>query len=54
MKDAIGEKCGYQITGHRLSASYSAAKLLWIKKSEPQIASDISYASNKKGTLFID
>ena len=37
MKDAIGEKRGYQITGHRLSASYSAAKLLWIKENEPQI-----------------
>ncbi len=28
---------GYQITGHRLSASYSAAKLLWIKDNEPGI-----------------
>lgn len=27
---------GYQITGHRLSASYSAAKLLWIRDHEPE------------------
>ena len=27
---------GYQITGHRLSASNSAAKLLWVKDNEPE------------------
>jgi xylulokinase len=27
---------GYRITGHRLSASYAAAKLLWIKDNEPE------------------
>ncbi len=30
------ERC-YQITGHRLSASYSAAKLLWIKDNQPEL-----------------
>ncbi|HJC25283.1 MAG TPA: xylulokinase [Candidatus Eisenbergiella merdavium] len=33
----IGMKRCYQITGHRPSASYSAAKLLWIKENEPDI-----------------
>ena len=28
---------GYHITGHRLSASYSAAKLLWIKDNQPEL-----------------
>jgi xylulokinase len=27
----------YRITGHRLSSSYSAAKLLWIKDNEPDV-----------------
>ena len=27
----------YHIVGHRLSASYTLAKILWIKKNEPQI-----------------
>jgi len=32
----IGLEEGYKKTGHRLSASYSAAKLLWIKENEPE------------------
>ena len=28
---------GYRITGHRLSASYSAAKLLWVRDNEPEV-----------------
>ena len=27
----------YRITGHRASASYSAAKLMWVKNNEPEI-----------------
>lgn len=27
----------YQITGHRISASYSIEKLMWIRKNEPEI-----------------
>ncbi len=27
----------YRITGHRASASYSAAKLMWVKNSEPEL-----------------
>ncbi len=36
MNNKIGKKRGYEITGHRLSASYSGAKLLWIKNNEPE------------------
>lgn len=32
-----GMKRGYHITGHRLSASYSAAKLLWVRDEEPEV-----------------
>lgn len=37
MIDAVGMDAGYKITGHRLSASYSAAKLLWIRDNHPDI-----------------
>lgn len=37
MISLVGLEKGYHITGHRLSASYSAAKLLWVKENEPDI-----------------
>lgn len=37
MKAQAGEKNGYRITGHRLSASYSAAKLLWVRNHEREV-----------------
>jgi xylulokinase len=37
MIEAVGMERGYRITGHRLSASYSAAKLLWVKDNEPDV-----------------
>ena len=37
MVERIGMERGYEITGHRLSASYSAAKLLWVRRREPDI-----------------
>ena len=33
----IGPKDFYHITGHRVSSSYSAAKLMWVKKNQPGI-----------------
>lgn len=33
----IGMDRGYHITGHRLSASYSATKLMWIRENQPEI-----------------
>lgn len=35
--EKIGMEKGYHITGHRLSASYSAAKLMWIVDNEPEV-----------------
>jgi len=33
----IGEDRVYNLTGHRLSASYSATKIMWIRENEPEI-----------------
>ena len=33
----VGMERGYRITGHRLSASYSAAKLMWVRDNEPEV-----------------
>ena len=37
MLGRVDMQAGYRITGHRLGASYSAAKLLWVKEHEPEI-----------------
>jgi xylulokinase len=37
MIDRVGQAHGYRITGHRLSASYSAAKLMWVRENEPEV-----------------
>lgn len=37
MQEQAGMERGYHITGHRLSASYSAAKLLWVRDNEPEL-----------------
>ena len=37
MLESAGPENGYRITGHRLSASYSAAKLLWVRDNEPEL-----------------
>lgn len=37
MLERVGMERGYRITGHRLSASYGAAKLLWIRENQPEI-----------------
>jgi xylulokinase len=33
----VGMEYGYKTTGHRLSASYSAAKLLWVRSNENEV-----------------
>lgn len=37
MEEALGMEAVYRITGHRISASYSAAKLLWVREHEPAV-----------------
>ncbi len=39
IKDKVGEDNVYRITGHRISPTYSASKILWIKNNEPEIFS---------------
>ena len=34
---AVGAEAGYRVIGHRVSASYGAAKLLWIKAHAPEV-----------------
>ena len=50
---SIGEENGYSITGHRLSASYSAAKLLWIKENEPFIFKEAACMLNAKDYILL-
>ncbi len=38
MKQALGASAFYHITDHRPSASYTAAKWLWIREHEPDVA----------------
>ncbi|WP_413303558.1 xylulokinase [Bacillus sp. 1P10SD] len=37
LRDALGMEDVYQITGHRISSSYSGAKLVWVKNNQPKI-----------------
>ena len=37
LKDAIDEREFYHITGHKISASYSIEKLMWIRDEEPDL-----------------
>ncbi|KAF0193598.1 MAG: xylulokinase, partial [Bacteroidetes bacterium] len=37
IEKSLGMESVYRITGHRISASYSAAKILWIKDNQPEL-----------------
>nr|WP_153734969.1 xylulokinase [Aquibacillus halophilus] len=37
LEEKLGFKEIYQITGHRISSSYSGAKIVWIKNNQPEI-----------------
>jgi xylulokinase len=37
LADRIGEERVYRITGHRISPTYSASKILWVRDNEPDI-----------------
>lgn len=55
-KNFLEEKIGfdrmYEITGHRVSASYSLAKLMWIKKHEPELYARTRYMLQAKDYLI--
>jgi xylulokinase len=42
IRRACGEENIYRLTGHRVSAAYTAAKVLWIKDNQPGIYRQIS------------
>lgn len=52
MIDAVGMADGYQITGHRLSASYGAAKLLWVKDNQPELYEKCDKMLNAKDFII--
>ena len=37
MRQICGEESVYQLTGHRISPAYTAAKVLWIKENQPDV-----------------
>lgn len=39
LADRVGEERVYRITGNRISPTYSAAKIMWVRDHEPQIFS---------------
>ncbi|MFV0400293.1 MAG: xylulokinase [Oscillospiraceae bacterium] len=43
MEQLLGMEAVYRATGHRISSSYSAAKLLWLKDNHPEL-----YAKGRK------
>jgi len=34
--DRVGMEAGYRITGHRLNATYSLSKVMWVRDNEPE------------------
>jgi len=49
---AVGMEEGYKITGHRMSASYSAAKLLWVRDNEPSVYNAAEKLLNAKDYIL--
>lgn len=37
LEDRIGEETVYRLTGHRISPTYSLAKILWVRHHEPDV-----------------
>lgn len=52
LEDKIGFDRMYEITGHRVSASYSLAKLMWIKNHEPQLYAETKYMLQAKDYII--
>ncbi|MDR3077051.1 MAG: FGGY-family carbohydrate kinase [Synergistaceae bacterium] len=53
MLDAVDIEKGYRITGHRLSASYSAAKLMWIRDNEPELYGKAAHMLHTKEYIIL-
>jgi xylulokinase len=37
LSERVGEERVYRITGHRISPTYSASKLMWVRDNEPEV-----------------
>ena len=46
--EAIGPEAFYAIVGHRISASYSIEKLMWLKANEPDVYASTAHMLNAK------
>jgi len=44
----VGMERGYRIIGHRISASYGACKLLWVRDNEPAVYANVRCMLNAK------
>ena len=48
LRERIGPKAFYAIVGHRISASYSIEKLMWLKANEPDVYAKTAHVLNAK------
>ncbi len=53
MRESIGADAVYNITGHRASASYSLAKLLWLRNNEPNVYKNTYKMLNAKDYIIL-
>lgn len=52
LEERIGGNQMYQITGHRVSPSYSLEKLMWIKEEEPELYKQTAYMLQVKDYII--
>ncbi len=53
IRSGIGEKEFYCITGSRISSSYSATKLMWVKDNQPEIYKNTAKMLNAKDYIIL-
>ncbi len=52
LEERIGFDRMYELTGHRVAASYSLEKLMWIKKHEPELYKKTAYMLQAKDYII--
>jgi len=52
IRERIGDGKFYRITGHRISASYTLQKLLWIKNNDPEVYESTYKVLNSKDYIL--
>lgn len=48
LAERLGEERVYRITGHRISPTYSASKLMWVRDNEPEVFANLHKALHVK------